>query len=324
MISHTQWPCKYYGCRQPHYEAAGHGRRDRLPAEACRVARVQRLWRAATDRDVGMARTTARSAQRRARRRHRIPPNAARSRRMRPSWPSRLRPRIMRMAHACRSSISSHLGVGVSRWTLLLRLAPWIFGGLLAAVFAAVSVLSLHRGDSAAQPQDPVVARGEYLVRNVAACARCHGDDLSGGKAFNGTFIQLDTNNLSVGVQGVIHAPNLTPDAVTGLGSWTDQQVIDVFREGVDKAGQPLQGPMPLSMFSGMSDEDINAIVAYLRSLTPVTHDVPQNRITGTIGDKGAPQCMHCHQSQSILVGTPHDQAILQSRGLYLVNYAAA
>src|SRR5260370_35054828 len=96
----------------------------------------------------------------------------------------------MGVASAWRSSLSSLIGVGVSRWTLLLRLAPWIFGGLLAAVFAAVSVLSLHRGDSAAQPQDPVAARGGYLVRNASACVPWQEADLSCAKAFNGTMSQ--------------------------------------------------------------------------------------------------------------------------------------
>lgn len=224
------------------------------------------------------------------------------------------RHRLCRAIGAMRSKLS---------WSSVIRVAPWALGATLVVVFALCAVRAWHDRRSAAV-EDPIVARGRYMVNDVAACTRCHGADLSGGQAFAGTFTQLDTTNLSVGVSGVIHAPNLTPDYRTGLGSWTNQQIFDVFRTGVDKNGHPLQGPMPLSMFSGMSDEDINAIIAYLRTLTPVYHEVPANVISGTIGNPNASQCIHCHESRSILDASPGSEGGLQSRGLYLVNYAAA
>ncbi len=67
---------------------------------------------------------------------------------------------------------------------------------------------------------------------------------------------------------------NLTPDPETGIGKWTDAQILRAIREGLDDHGQPLCGVMP--RFPHIGDADGAAIVAYLRSLPPVRNEVPQ------------------------------------------------
>jgi mono/diheme cytochrome c family protein len=119
---------------------------------------------------------------------------------------------------------------------------------------------------------DPV-ALGAYLV-NTAGCRDCHtpraggrpipGKDFAGGNAFP----------LPSGY--VAHSKNITPDAVSGIGSWTKPMFVQRFAAYRDAAALPRVAanapntPMPWSMYAGMSDEDLAAIYAYLRTVPAV------------------------------------------------------
>lgn len=111
-----------------------------------------------------------------------------------------------------------------------------------------------------------LVARGEYLVRSVAVCGHCHAADpehdvdgpLSGGVPFRDWRL------------GTIRAANLTPDSATGLGAWSDAEVVRAIRSGVDREGHLLAPVMPYAWYRGMSDRDALAIARYLRSRPPV------------------------------------------------------
>lgn len=107
-----------------------------------------------------------------------------------------------------------------------------------------------------------LVERGRYLVRSVALCGGCHtasgGLELGGNPQFKG---------------GALPAPNLTADP-TGIGDWTDDQIITAFRDGVDDEGRQLDPAMPYWFFHNMSDHDAQAIVAFLRSLPPSSGEV--------------------------------------------------
>ena len=75
---------------------------------------------------------------------------------------------------------------------------------------------------------------------------------------------------------------NLTPDVDTGIGSWSDDEIMRAMRTGVDDEDAPLCPPMPRFDGSGgdgrpMNDDEATSIVAYLRSLPPVHHEVPQS-----------------------------------------------
>jgi len=81
-----------------------------------------------------------------------------------------------------------------------------------------------------------------------------------------------------VGPWGISYAANLTPDA-TGLGAWDENTFITALRDGKYKgmkAGRPLMPPMPWVFYKNMSDDEIKAIFAYLKSLKPVNNLVPQ------------------------------------------------
>jgi mono/diheme cytochrome c family protein len=114
-------------------------------------------------------------------------------------------------------------------------------------------------------------ARGELIVRNAGVCGGCHaaGRDpdgpLSGGKEFRDWRI------------GVARASNLTPDDATGLGSWSDAEIVRALRNGVRKDGRLLAPVMPYEWLHEMSDDDAFAVARYLKSLPPVHNEVRQS-----------------------------------------------
>ncbi len=117
-----------------------------------------------------------------------------------------------------------------------------------------------------------LAGRGEYIVRNAAVCGGCHAADarnpdgpLSGGHEFRDWRL------------GRIRAANLTPDSATGLGGWSDAEVVRALRTGVDNEGHVLAPIMPYSWFHGMSARDALAVARYLRTLPPV-HNVVKDR----------------------------------------------
>ena len=119
-----------------------------------------------------------------------------------------------------------------------------------------------------------LAARGEYIVRNVAVCGRCHAADpkkdpdgaLSGGFAFRNWRL------------GTVRAANITPDPETGIGAWSDAEVLRAIRNGEDRDGELLAPAMPYEWFHEMSDRDVLAVVRYLKSQPPVRHEVRNNK----------------------------------------------
>jgi mono/diheme cytochrome c family protein len=106
-------------------------------------------------------------------------------------------------------------------------------------------------------------------VRNQAVCGHCHAAQpqntdgpLSGGFAFRDWRL------------GTVRAANITPDAETGIGGWTDAEVVRAMRTGEGLDGQILAPVMPYEWFHEMSDRDALAVVRYLKSQKPVRHAV--------------------------------------------------
>src|SRR5436190_15777454 len=115
-------------------------------------------------------------------------------------------------------------------------------------------------------------ARGEYIVRNVAVCGGCHSASerdpdgpLSGGREFRDWRI------------GVARASNLTPDNDTGLGTWSEAEIVRALRNGQRKDGRLLAPVMPYEWLHEMSDDDAFAVARYLKSLPPVRNEVRQS-----------------------------------------------
>ena len=138
---------------------------------------------------------------------------------------------------------------------------------------AALAAAMLACGATAAQAEDQV-ARGAYLVR-IMGCNDCHTVGVFLGKPdFAHALGGSDVGFMVPGL-GVRWGPNLTPDDATGLGKWSDADIIKAIREGVTPDGRKLIPSMPYVGYAALTDADAGAIVAFLRSLTPIRHAVP-------------------------------------------------
>jgi mono/diheme cytochrome c family protein len=127
--------------------------------------------------------------------------------------------------------------------------------------------------------------RGGYIMNVLAACTFCHTPLLPNGmrdndKLLSGVdcFVDFDSPTFldNGNGTGCLSTRNLTPHA-TGLKNATDQQIKDAFRNGIRTDGKKLAPVMPYWIFHNMTDEDADAIVAYLRSIPPVDHQVKAN-----------------------------------------------
>ncbi|HKX10487.1 MAG TPA: c-type cytochrome [Stellaceae bacterium] len=141
---------------------------------------------------------------------------------------------------------------------------------LAGAALGAIVVICA----TAARAETPL-ERGTYLMRSIVACGNCHtprGAD----------FKPLNDQELAGGFvidAPVFHAvaPNITPDKETGIGGWTEVQIIDAIRNGKRPDGTIIGPPMPIAFYRGMSDADVRAIVAYLRSVKPIRNKVEKS-----------------------------------------------
>jgi mono/diheme cytochrome c family protein len=124
------------------------------------------------------------------------------------------------------------------------------------------------------------VERGRYLVV-LLGCGACHTDGAFDGApnmdlALAGSQTGIAwTNPLETEHPGVVYPPNITPDEKTGIGLWTDAQVSNAIRAGMGRHGGRRLRTMPWQGYARLTDDDVEAIVAYLRSIPPVEHRVP-------------------------------------------------
>ena len=86
------------------------------------------------------------------------------------------------------------------------------------------------------------------------------------------------------GFPGKIVAPNISPDPETGIGQWTDGEIVRAIREGVSRDGRPLFPLMNYPAYRDLTDEDVLAIVAYLRTRTPIKRDNGRTELDFPVG----------------------------------------
>jgi mono/diheme cytochrome c family protein len=138
-----------------------------------------------------------------------------------------------------------------------------------AAILGAVAVLVLA-GEAAAQDSE----RGEYLVR-IMDCGGCHTSGALIGKP--DPKLTLAGSHIGFGMPGlgVFYPPNLTPDRETGIGEWSEADIVKAVRTGERPDGRVLAPVMPWHSYSALTDADARALAAYLKSLPPVRNAVP-------------------------------------------------
>jgi len=137
-----------------------------------------------------------------------------------------------------------------------------------------VAILGLLVGVGHAEAQAPV-ERGKYLVEVLGACGNCHTPKGPKGdlpdKLLAGGFVIEEEFGKAI-------ASNITPDRETGIGSWTDAEIIRAIREGKGKDGKTLGPPMPYYLYRKLSDNDVTATVAYLKTVKPIKNQVPKSQ----------------------------------------------
>ena len=127
-----------------------------------------------------------------------------------------------------------------------------------------------------------LVARGQYLVE-LLGCGSCHTDGALIGeprldRRLAGSEVGIAYSNpLTKAHPGVVYPKNLTPDLKTGIGAWSEEDIVRVIRSGVDPGGRQHLSVMPWPAYGKLTDDDAFAIAAYLRALEPVEHAVPAN-----------------------------------------------
>ena len=146
------------------------------------------------------------------------------------------------------------------------RLRSLVVAGLVVWPLVGAGLLTPGHAQDAAD----LLERGRYVFALAGGCG-CHtaegGPVNAGGRPLSTPY-------------GTFYGTNITPDPDHGIGAWSDQQIIDSIRLGVRPDGSVMSPVMPYPALSGMSDADVGALVAYLRSLTPVAQANTPHRLS--------------------------------------------
>ncbi len=135
-------------------------------------------------------------------------------------------------------------------------------------------LLGLCRSPFPAAAETPL-ERGAYLVEGIANCGNCHAPQEASGAL---PFTPLSGGPAITSPVFTVYPPNITPDRETGIGMWTEDQVVTALRDGHTPAGTMLRPPMPVPFYRSMSDDDAHAIAAYILSRPPVRHQSPPSQ----------------------------------------------
>lgn len=147
-------------------------------------------------------------------------------------------------------------------------LASTIRRVLIAAVItAATFALAAARADSQLE-------QGAYMAK-VMDCHGCHTTGALAGQPQADKHLAGSDIGFEIPGLGIFYPPNLTPDSATGLGAWSEDDIVTAIRTGVRPDGRQLAPVMPWMSYATLTDDDARAIAAYLKSLPPVAHAAP-------------------------------------------------
>jgi hypothetical protein len=126
------------------------------------------------------------------------------------------------------------------------------------------------------------IERGKYLANNVMVCMDCHSErdwTKYAGPVIKGTEGKGGEKFEEEGIPGVLYVRNITPAKKTGIGNWTDGELMRAITNGVNKDGEALFPMMPYQNYNKITQEDLEAVVSYVRSLKPIENEVPPTEI---------------------------------------------
>jgi mono/diheme cytochrome c family protein len=157
------------------------------------------------------------------------------------------------------------------------------------------------------------VERGKYLAL-AGNCASCHtaGNSgfMAGGLAFHTPF-------------GKIYSTNITPDAETGIGDWTDAQFISAMRQGIRPDGEHLYPVFPYTAFTKVTDEDVAALFAYLKSVPAIRSEAPINEISFPFNQRSLMAIWKAMFFEEGVYEANDSKSVEWNRGAYVVEALA-
>jgi mono/diheme cytochrome c family protein len=159
---------------------------------------------------------------------------------------------------------------------LALALALLIGTGMLA--MQSLDAGAASRGASAE------IARGQYLT-TIMDCAGCHTPGALAGQPDFDRRLAGSTIGFALPGGGVVYPKNITPDAETGLGRWSEEDIARAVRQGQRRDGRVLIPVMPWPSYAVLTEDDARAIAAYLKSVPAVRFEVPRDIRPGEKAD---------------------------------------
>lgn len=137
--------------------------------------------------------------------------------------------------------------------------------------YAAVILAALFADNAHA---DEKLDRGKYLV-DFGGCFDCHTPGYFFGKPDMTKFLAGSEVGFEIPGMGIFYGPNITPDADTGIGTWSEAEIVAAIQTGVRPDGRELAPIMPWRSLAKLTAEDAAAIAAYLKSLPAISNKVP-------------------------------------------------
>ena len=160
------------------------------------------------------------------------------------------------------------------------KILKWTGIILLLLVIVLTATVMLRQNLTYARPYPAItasadsatIARGKYIIFGPGHCADCHTTKNNDSLIDLGKEVPLSGGHLFELPVGKLYSKNITPDKETGIGNYTDAEIARALRYGVHPDGRAVFDFMP---FHNVSDEDMTAIISYLRSQKPVVNKVP-------------------------------------------------
>jgi len=140
-----------------------------------------------------------------------------------------------------------------------------------AVALAMVAAAGWSAADARAESP---AERGKYLV-GIMDCTGCHTTGALAGQPDPNHFLAGSDIGFEIPGLGIFYPPNLTSDGKTGLGTWSEQDIATALRTGARPDGRELAPAMPWRSYATLTDQDVQAIAAYLKSLPAVEHAAP-------------------------------------------------
>lgn len=165
---------------------------------------------------------------------------------------------------------------------MIKKIAKWtgIVLAILVGGIALTTILRQHLTYDAPYPEitastdSSIIARGRHLVYGPGHCVDCHSVANADSILKTGHDVPLSGGFKFDLPVGVIYSKNITPDPETGIGKFSDREIARALRYGVHPNGEPVYDFMP---FHNTSDEDLQAIISFLRSQPAVKNSIPEN-----------------------------------------------